>query len=509
MGDKSLDKALDIKLKGNELYKKNDFEEALKLYTEAIETCPPHRQVELAVIFQNRAATNERLERLEEGLKDCDESISLNNKYGKALDRRAKLLKKASANLGKTEPELEKRVANLRQAMEDVSMVAQLEGYKHEQLMFVDEVLKDLGSSLAVLEAKKRPPVLPSSHTILQYFTSFMEDPLFFPVEGDSPISRVREAYDKKNYSEIIPLCEQEIASAGKYSTRAKLVKGTFLVLMKQLEQALEVLTQVIDESQDDVRIKVNALVKRGALYIQRCHEPNIDADLSFKDFDTAVDLAPESADVLLNRGQINLLLDNFEKATEDLAKAARLRPDFALANVQKLYTDFLAAKSAVDNNKISQIIEEFKAALDKYQDCVEAYALYAKVLQEQSDFEGAEAMYKKGTELNPDNANLVVHQALLTLNKTGDVVKAVEGIQQAIKIDDKCEFAYETLGQIEIQRDRMEEAIAAFDKAIPLVNTELEMAQLFGLRESAQAKVKAKNKIRELPTGMQDLGLD
>ena len=43
MGDKSLDKALDIKLKGNEFYKKNEFEKAIELYTEAINACPPHR----------------------------------------------------------------------------------------------------------------------------------------------------------------------------------------------------------------------------------------------------------------------------------------------------------------------------------------------------------------------------------------------------------------------------------------------------------------------------------
>jgi len=34
--------------------------------------------------------------------------------------------------------------------MEDVSMVAQIEGFKHEQLLFVDEVLKQLGE-LALL----------------------------------------------------------------------------------------------------------------------------------------------------------------------------------------------------------------------------------------------------------------------------------------------------------------------------------------------------------------------
>jgi len=509
MGEKSLDKALDIKIKGNELYKKNEFEQALQLYTEAIEACPPHRQVELAVIYQNRAATNERLERLEEGIRDCDESLKLNNKYGKALDRRSKLHKKIGTGLGKSDEELEKKVAHLKQSMEDVSMVAQMEGYKHEQLLFVDDVLKQLGSAQAILAAKRRPPTLPSAHTITQYFTSFMDDPLFDPVEGEGPYAKAKKAYDAKDYSEIIPLCDEEISSSGKYSLRAKLLKGTFLVLTKQLESAMGVLTEVVNEATEDKKVKINALVKRGALYIQRCHEPNIDTELSFADFNLAAEIDPNSADVLMNRGQINLLLDNFEKAIEDLGKAAELRPDFALANVQKLYTDFLSAKAAVDDAKIKEVIENFKAALEKYNNCVEAYALYAKVLQEQMDIAGAEEMYKKGIELNPENANLIVHQAVLGLNRSGDISKALSEVERAIKVDDKCEFAYETLGQIEIQRDNMEKAVEAFDKAIPLVNTELEMAQLFGLRESAWAKMSAKKKLSELPSGMQDLGLD
>ena len=45
--------------------------------------------------------------------------------------------------------------------------------------------------------------------------------------------------------------------------------------------------------------------------------------------------------------------------------------------------------------------------------------------------------------------------------------------------------------------------------QAIPLVNTELEMAHLFGLSESAKVKSAARKKLAELPTGMQDMGLD
>ena len=80
MAEKDLDNALAVKLKGNEKFKSNQFAEAKTLYTEAISLCPPHRKSELSIIFQNRAAANEKLDKLEEAVGDCTESIKLNNK---------------------------------------------------------------------------------------------------------------------------------------------------------------------------------------------------------------------------------------------------------------------------------------------------------------------------------------------------------------------------------------------------------------------------------------------
>lgn len=509
MGEKSLEEALEIKLKGNELYKQNQFQEAIQLYTQAIDICPKHRMAEVSVMYQNRAAANEKLERLVEATTDCDSSIQYNNKYGKALDRRAKLHRKRAGLLGGDEGDTQQRIKHLQQAMEDVSMVAQLEGYKHEQLLFVDEVLKQLGSALAIVAAKNRSPILPSSHTIKQYFTSFMNDPLFDTVQDDSNYAKAQAAYHAGEYEDILLHCGKEVEAKGEHSLRARLLKATFLILTKQLGDALEELTAVIEEAGPDTKAHVNALVKRGSLYIQRCHDPVKDAELSYADFDKAAELDPKSADVLMNRGQISLLLDSFPKAVEDLTKAVELSPKFPLAKVQKLYTDFLAAQATNDQAAISKVCEDFKAASQEFPDCVECYALYAKVLQERFDLEGADAEYKKGSDLNPDNANLLIHRALLALQRTKDVNTAEKAVLEALKVDEKCEFAWETLGQIHIQKDSMEKAVEAFDKAIPLVNTELEMAHLFGLRESARAKDVARRKLAELPTGMQDLGLD
>merc|ERR1711990_1285291 len=198
MADPALEAALEIKLKGNALFKENKFEEAIKLYSQAIEACPKHRQTELAVMYQNRAASHERWD---EATSDCDLSIKNNNKYGKALDRRSKLHRKQAHLQAGGEEGMKARICHLRKAMEDVSMVAQIEGFKHEQLLFVDEVLKQLGSALATEAGKSRPPVLPSAHTIQQYFTSFMDDPLFESVEETGPYSEAQAAYHAGDYN--------------------------------------------------------------------------------------------------------------------------------------------------------------------------------------------------------------------------------------------------------------------------------------------------------------------
>ena len=143
-------------------------------------------------------------------------------------------------------------------------------------------------------------------------------------------------AYHAGDYKNIIPLCEKEIKEGGPNKIRsvsflsvftktcsirhrARLLKATFLVLTKQLTPGLEELTSVVEEAGEDKKALVNALVKRGSLYIQRCHEPNEviidssftqiktpksqDADLSYKDFNRAQETDPNSADVLMNRG--------------------------------------------------------------------------------------------------------------------------------------------------------------------------------------------------------------
>ena len=84
----------------------------------------------------------------------------------------------------------------------------------------------------------------------------------------------------------------------------------------------------------------------------------------------------------------------------------------------------------------------------------------------------------------------------LLQLQSEGNVELATNLIQEAIKMDDKCEFAYETLGTIEVQRGNLKRAIELFDKAIPLSKTEVEVSHLFSLKDAALAQLKVALKL-------------
>ena len=88
--------------------------------------------------------------------------------------------------------------------------------------------------------------------------------------------------------------------------------------------------------------------------------------------------------------------------------------------------------------------MKQFKEALDSFPNCVEAYALYAQVLSDQQRFNEADDLYVRAQKIDPNNANLLVHRGLIRLQWQGDVTSALELIEKALKIDDKCGFAYE-----------------------------------------------------------------
>lgn len=126
-----LEQATQHKNDGNVCFKKGKYDEAIKLYDKAIDTCPRENANDLSTFYQNRAAAYEQLKKWTAVKADCTSALELNGRYVKALHRRAR------AN---------ELLNDLAAALEDVTATCILEAFQNQNsLVFADRVLKLMG----------------------------------------------------------------------------------------------------------------------------------------------------------------------------------------------------------------------------------------------------------------------------------------------------------------------------------------------------------------------------
>ncbi|XP_072901236.1 mitochondrial import receptor subunit TOM70 [Hemitrygon akajei] len=492
-----LDRAQSAKNKGNKYFKAGKFEQAIQCYTEAISLCPLDQKQDLSTFYQNRAAAFEQQQKWKEVAEDCSKAVELNPKYIKALYRRAKAYEKLD---------------NKKECLEDVTAVCILEGFQNQQSMLLaDKVLKQLGKEKAKEKYKNREPLMPSPQFIKSYFNSFTDDIISQPLlKGEKPDEdkdkegeaadvrrtgrsgylKAKQYMEEENYDKIISECTKEIDTKGKYVAEALLLRATFYLLIGNAAAAQPDLDMVISMEDANVKLRANALIKRGSMYMQQQQ-----SKLSTQDFNMAADIDPQNADVYHHRGQLKILLDNVEEAVDDFDECIRLRPDSALAQAQKCFALYRQAYTGSNPLQIQVAVKGFEDVIKNFPKCAEGYALYAQALTDQQHFSKADEMYDKCIELEPDNATTYVHKGLLQLQWKQDLDKGLELISKAIEIDNKCDFAYETMGTIEVQRGNLAKAIDMFSKAINLAKSEMEMAHLYSLCDAAYAQTEVAKK--------------
>jgi DnaJ family protein C protein 7 len=78
-----------LKEEADTAYKAKKFDDALKLYGDAIATCPPDNTSYTAKLYFNRAVSYNGLRQHAECVADCTKALSLNDEYQKAYLRRA------------------------------------------------------------------------------------------------------------------------------------------------------------------------------------------------------------------------------------------------------------------------------------------------------------------------------------------------------------------------------------------------------------------------------------
>uniref|UniRef100_A0A8C1WKP9 Translocase of outer mitochondrial membrane 70 homolog A (S. cerevisiae) n=1 Tax=Cyprinus carpio TaxID=7962 RepID=A0A8C1WKP9_CYPCA len=449
-----LDRAQSAKNKGNKYFKAGRYDQAIQCYTDAISLCPKEQKGDLSTFYQNRAAAYEQQLKWTEVIQDCTQAVELNPCYIKALFRRAKALEK---------------LGNKKECLEDVTAVCILEVFQNQQSMLLaDKVLKQLGKEKAKEKYKNREPLMPSPQFIKSYFSSFTDDIISQPLQkgekkdedkdkegeasevtGSSGYLKAKQYMEEENYDKIISECTKEIESGGRYTAEALLLRATFYLLIGNATAAQPDLDRVINMDDAGVKLRANALIKRGSMYMQQ-QQPQ----LSTQDFNMAAEIDPHNADVYHHRGQLKILLDQVEEAVGDFDECIKLRPDSALAQAQKCFALYRQAYTGNNPSQVQKAMDGFEDVIRRFPKCAEGYALYAQALTDQQQFGKADEMYDKCIELEPDNATTYVH-------KGGNLDKAID----------------------------------MFNKAINLAKSEMEMAHLYSLCDAAYAQTEVAKK--------------
>ncbi|XP_005103346.1 mitochondrial import receptor subunit TOM70 [Aplysia californica] len=502
------------KTKGNKCFKEGKYEEAIACYTEAIKTCPPDIKADMSTFYQNRAAAFENLKKFPEVVEDCDSALELNPRYSKALARRSKA---------------REQLQKYRESLEDITKACLIEGFQNQTyLQAADRVLKTLGKSKAATEYKVKKPTNPSTFYVENYLAGFVNDPvaLGFPVvdqdnlkemgitvkenigengavllEKPGAFERAKACLSSKEYDQVVSLCDEELSdeSSSSYVSQALLLRGTMRLLQGMGDAAFADLDRLGGMEGVSPSLQASALIRAGSLQMQKDASENA---LSY--FEKAESVDPKNSDVFHHFGQQLLQLEKLDEAIKKFDTSIELSPDFPTSYVQKYYAVHRKAIVTEDLSLLTKAKTGFEETIQKFPQCSDALILYAQALSDQGNFADAEKFFKKAQEVQPRNANNVVHRGLMTLQWKGDVDQTLKLLEEALRIDPTCQYAFEIRGTIEVQRGNLSEAVKSFKQAIALSNSESEMAHLFSLMEAAEVQVKVARDLNiQLPSNM------
>uniref|UniRef100_A0A182NEG5 Mitochondrial import receptor subunit TOM70 n=1 Tax=Anopheles dirus TaxID=7168 RepID=A0A182NEG5_9DIPT len=470
---------------GNAHFRVGRYDQAISEYDAAIEHCPTYEATDRATYYQNRAAAFEQLHNWPAVIKDCTSAIECNPAYTKALVRRAKAYEQQH---------------DLPKALEDITAACIVDRFQNKTtLVTADRILRELGQQHGKEAMSGKKEIYPSKQFLRSYFSSFNNDPIRKLVVASSEpkgFIKAKVMFDKGEYEGIVAACTEEIESSeseSEYKLEALLLRGTFYNLIACYDAAKQDLDAVIELETADKRLRSNALIKRASLAMQT--EPETPGEC-FKYFTKAEEIDGTNGDIYHHRGQVYILIDRMDDAIADFEQAYKLCPTSGIIATHLCYASYrMAAQNRQDESALARIKTRFNEIVQQYADCVECYSILAQVLTEEQKFDEADSCFVKALAVEPDNAQIYVHRGLLQLQWKGDIDEGVRLIKKAIQIDGKCEFAYETLGTIEVQRGNLVEAIKLFETAIELSRTEMSLVHLYSLKDAAIAQVNvAKN---------------
>ena len=175
--------------------------------------------------------------------------------------------------------------------------------------------------------------------------------------------------------------------------------------------------------------------------------------------YDRALELRPDYAEALSNRGNTLHQMKRFEEALASFDRALKARPAYAEAFSNRGVT--LHAMK-----RLLQALESFDRALEVQPNYIKALSNRGNALHELKRFEEALANFDRALEVQPDYAEALSNRGV-TLHELKRLDEALASYDRAIELSPNYAEALSNRGLTLHEMKRFEEALASYDRAL------------------------------------------
>ena len=191
------------------------------------------------------------------------------------------------------------------------------------------------------------------------------------------------------------------------------------------------------------------------------CLRANGQTDESLEILNRAIELNPNYAEALVNRGLIRLSKDNKPEAEADLERAYRLKP-----HIKQIWDLVVGLKVEAQNYSDAILLLINMIEIDPEDE--KRLATLALCYQHLKDFDSAIEAYNKALAIKPDYAEAIMNLGS-ALKDQGKLEEAIEAYNKALVIKPDYAEAYNNMGNTLKDLGKLEEAIEAYNKALAI----------------------------------------
>ena len=229
------------------------------------------------------------------------------------------------------------------------------------------------------------------------------------------------------------------------------------------------------------------------------------DAEKLFAD---ALAINPTASDALLHRANLRMIGTRMNEALEDLETCIRLYPNNLLARL-RLATVYMAKEDMDGSRRMLDQAEEYDSESSEIH-CYRGELHFAR-----GEMSNAKEEFEKGMKCDPYNPTPYMNAALAIMNtppangaQMPDFPRAIELLENAIKVDPMMHGAYVQLGQIKLsmatELSKAKDVVELYDKALEYCRTPEEMKEICSMRILTVAQIDAAHALRMETLNMQ-----